>query len=124
MARVAGVAGVLGYAWIAGGFQRQTWPALIAVLLPGAAVTYGVLRKPVPRASAPNGSRVAATWGVVLCAFLLWEFQAWIQQPAPTVGSYDHPTLSTLSEPVIAQRPGRALGYVLWLTAGLSLLRR
>jgi hypothetical protein len=35
-----------------------------------------------------------------------------------------HPTLSTLADPVLGTYPGRVIGYLLWLGAGLWLVSR
>jgi hypothetical protein len=36
----------------------------------------------------------------------------------------EHPTLSTLADPLLATYPGRVAGFVLWLGAGAWLVNR
>jgi hypothetical protein len=35
-----------------------------------------------------------------------------------------HPTLSTLADPLLSTYPGRVVGYLLWVSAGLWLVSR
>ncbi|MEZ5095511.1 MAG: hypothetical protein R2731_05025 [Nocardioides sp.] len=59
--------------------------------------------------------------GVALC---LVELSTLVHQPAPRVDSVDHPSLSTVIEPVLDLWPSRAAGLWLWLLAGWWLVRR
>jgi hypothetical protein len=49
---------------------------------------------------------------------------AFSYQPSRTVGSPDHPTLSVLTDTVLATHPGRSITLALWLAAGWALARR
>ena len=55
-------------------------------------------------------------WGGLAVAF---ELAIWL-------GPDDraHPTLSTLADPVLSTYPGRVLGYLLWVGAGVWLVSR
>ena len=76
----------------------------------------------------PAGGRlpVAGTlaWAAVLVAGCLWELGALLQQPSLTTDSYSHPTVSTLTDPVLANSPGRAVVLLGWLALGWYLVER
>lgn len=63
-------------------------------------------------------------WATVLVVLGLWEMTALIGQPTLEVGSYAHPTISYLLDPILATYPGRVLGILVWLAAGRGLVRR
>ena len=63
-------------------------------------------------------------WAVVLVAGCLWELGALLQQPSLTTDSYAHPTVSTLTDPVLATSPGRAALLLAWLALGWYLVER
>jgi hypothetical protein len=113
-----------GYALLAGALPRFSWPATIAVVLPGAAVVAaagrGRPRRPIP-APRPAGE---ALWAAVLIAVGVWELINLLLQPSFTAGSWDHPTLSTLADPAFATHAGRSAGLALWLGAGWYLVER
>ncbi|WP_433381350.1 hypothetical protein ACQPZX_16940 [Actinoplanes sp. CA-142083] len=116
--RAAVIAAVVAYALVAALCRPLTTPALAAVLLVGAPLfLVGVLRR--PRRAEPAGRRSAGVWlglGVLACLF---ELGVWL-------GPDDvaHPTLSTLADPALNTYPGRVIGYVLWIGAGLWLVTR
>jgi hypothetical protein len=60
----------------------------------------------------------------VLLAGGLWELLALAQQPSLDDTSYAHPTLSALTDPVLASHPGRSLALAVWLLIGGYLVRR
>ena len=66
----------------------------------------------------------AALWGGVLLAGGLWELGSLAQQPGLDVTSYAHPTISALTDPVLASHPGRSLALAVWLLIGWYLVRR
>ncbi len=110
--------GVLVYAGVAALCRPLTLPALGAVLLVGVPLAwYGVRRRPVTLA--PVGTSSAAAWGGVGAVAVTVEL-------ALLAGPDDltWPTLSTLLDPVLATYPGRVAGYLLWLGAGVWLVRR
>lgn len=68
--------------------------------------------------------RSAALWaaaGVVLCLWELLHF--FLAMPSPTA-EFDHPVLSDLIDPIVANPFGRALCAALWVIGGAALLRR
>ena len=60
----------------------------------------------------------------MLVAGGLWELWSLFQQPAMDTTSYAHPTISALTDPVLAAQPGRALLLGGWLLLGWYLVRR
>jgi hypothetical protein len=115
------------YAWVAGGFERFSWPATASVFLPGAlAVVAAGRRRPAPPAVPARevDPRGAVLWLALFLGFCAWELEAFVQQPSPTEGSWDHPTLSVLADPVLASHPARSLALLGWLAMGWSVLRR
>jgi hypothetical protein len=118
------VAGLL-YAVVAGRLARFSWPAMVAVALPGLAGTLSAWRTP-PRPSveaAPIRAGGAAAWAAVFVALALWELGALLLQPALTVDSPAHPTISVLLDPVLGSAPGRSVGFAVWLALGWFLAR-
>src|SRR5689334_12111246 len=109
---------VVVYALVAALCRPLTGPALAAVLLAGVPVAWFGVRKqpPVPP---PPDRRSVAVWGAIAAAGITLE-------SALRFGPNDlaWPTLSTLLDPALATYPGRVAGYLLWLGAGLWLVRR
>src|SRR5207302_6925300 len=98
------------YAGLVGSFSRYSWPATAGIIGLGTIVV--VIGWHGPLRARPAGGRlpVAGTlaWAVVLVAGCLWELGALLQQPSRTTDSYAHPTISTLTDPVLATSPGRS----------------
>ena len=120
------MAALAAYAVAAGTFTRYSWPATMAILLPGSAALVvgwqGPLRPvPLPRAPDPVGVRA---WAAVFVAAGLWELSALLQQPTLRVSSEAHPTISFLMDPVLATHPGRSVALACWLGMGWWLLNR
>lgn len=61
------------------------------------------------------------TLGVGVC---LVELSTLFYQPAPRVDSVDHPSISTVVEPLLNAWPSRGLALWLWLLGGWWLVRR
>ncbi len=106
---------------VAGNLTPLTWPATVAVLVSGGLATWLGVYRPPPRLRAPEyvSARGAAAWGGVLVAFAVWELYAFFRGSTP-----QHPTLSILSVPLLAPASHRVIGYLLWLAAGLWVVRR
>jgi hypothetical protein len=123
---VAAVAAGACYAIIVGSFSRFSWPATAAVVSVGALVVLAGWQP--PRRPRPDGGPLPRTgvllWGGVLVAGGLWELWSLFQQPAMDTTSYAHPTISALTDPVLAAQPGRALVLGGWLLLGWYLVRR
>jgi hypothetical protein len=119
------VAGGVACAVVAGSFSRYSWPATAAVLAPGTLVVLigwrGPLRhRPVKELPAAG----TAVWGGLFAAGCLWELAALLQQPSLTATSYAHPTISALTDPVLASMGGRSLVLAAWLALGWYLAGR
>jgi hypothetical protein len=126
---------LLGLVWLAGGalyvlvvgsFSRYSWPATVAVAGLGAVVV--VMGWGGPRRSRPAPARLPATglvlWGLVLVAGGLWELSALLEQPALAISSYAHPTISTLTDPVLSTWAGRSVFLAGWLALGWFVVER
>ena len=126
LAAVGGVACGALYAVVVGSFARFSWPATAAVTGLGALVI--LIGWPGPVRSRPVPGRLplpgTALWGGVLAAGGLWELWSLFQQPSLSQTSYAHPTLSALTDPLLAGQPGRALVLAAWLLFGWYLVRR
>ena len=117
---------LVGYAWVASGFDALTWQAALAVLVPsivGVVLVARARRGPVP----PWSSTVRVTviaWAVLLVAFFIWELWAFLLQPDSVTPSYDHPTLSALADPILEDRGPRFAAWLVWLGLGWKLVHR
>jgi hypothetical protein len=131
-------AALLAWAWWATGVRPFTWPARVALALPSLVVLGAAFRRrggrpplrvwlagwrrllgaPPPRRP-PGLLAGAVVWGALVAAIGAWELAALFGQPRP-----DHPTLSSISGPVLAVHPARFLVFLLWLALGRDLLRR
>jgi hypothetical protein len=120
------LAGALIYGVIVGGFERFSWPMTLAVAGPGALALAVAWRGSLgPQRELPTAdSGGAGPWGLAFAAFGLWEFTNLILQPSWSIGSYDHPTLSLLSDPLLSVHSGRSTGLFLWLALGWYLAKR
>jgi len=123
---LAWLAGGALYAALVGSFSRYSWPATVPVAVLGAAVVVAGWRG--PRHSRPAPAKLPATglalWGVVLVAGCLWELSSLFQQPTMTTDSYAHPTISTLTDPVLGTWAGRSIFLAAWLGLGWFLVDR
>jgi hypothetical protein len=120
------LAGGAVYAGVVGSFSRYSWPVTACIIALGTIVVLIGWHGPV-RARRPGGRLpVAGTlaWIAVLVAGCLWELGALLQQPSLTTDSYPHPTISTLTDPVLAASPGRAVVLLAWLAFGWYLVER
>jgi hypothetical protein len=120
------LAGGAVYAAVVGSFSRYSWPATAGIIGLGTIVV--VIGWHGPLRDRPAGGRlpVAGTlaWVAVLVAGCLWELGSLLQQPSLTTDSYSHPTVSTLTDPVLANSPGRAVVLLAWLALGWYLVER
>jgi len=123
---VTWLAGGALYAAVVGSFSRYSWPATAGVVVLGAIVVLigwsGPLR---PR---PDPGRLplpgTALWGGLLVAAGLWELGALLEQPGLTVSSAAHPTISTLTDPLLGSHGGRTVALAVWLLVGWLLVER
>jgi hypothetical protein len=123
---LAGVACGAGYALVVGSFSRFSWPATVPVVALGTAVVMIGWRGPRRFRPVHGPVPVAGTalWGAVFVAACLWELASLLQQPNLETGSYTHPTISTLTDPVLASMAGRAVVLAAWLGLGWFLVER
>jgi hypothetical protein len=118
--------GAAAYAGVVGSFIRYSWPATAGIIILGTVVVligwHGPLRRRQVRGRPPAAGTLA--WVVVLVFGCLWELAALLLQPSITTDSYAHPTISTLTDPVLATSPGRSLVLAAWLALGWYLVER
>jgi hypothetical protein len=67
--------------------------------------------------------RTARPWIALGLGFCAWELLAFFQQTSREVTSYDHPTMSALTEAAQQTHIGRSSLLALWLLAGSYLAR-
>lgn len=124
--RLLVAAAMVVVAWVGSGLRSHTWPPTIMVGVVAAAVGTLALQRPAGRPERPVPPRLRraiVVWAVVLTVGLLWEAYAFLRQPGPTVSSYAYPTLSALLDPLLEARAVRFAAWLVWLGAGLRLLR-
>ena len=121
----AGLAGVV-YAVVVGSFSRYSWPATVAVAGLGAVVVAIGWRSPRHARPAPPRPPLAglALWGAVFVAACLWELWSLLEQPNLATSSYAHPTISTLTDPMLSTWAGRSIVLAAWLALGWFLVER
>lgn len=125
-----------GYAWWATGFLPFSWPDRLAVGVPAIVVlcvaairsrrSRTTLRRwahdlrAEMRRHAPTKVRLGiAGWVVILGTLTIWELVEFFQSPRAA-----HPTLSSMTEALLAYHPIRAAVFVLWVALGVDFLRR
>ena len=114
------------YIVVVGSFSRYSWPATAAVIVLGVAVVATGWRGPrhPGRAPAKLPAIGLALWGLALVAGGLWELTSLFEQPSLTTDSYAHPTISTLTDPVLSSWAGRSVILAAWLGLGWFLAER
>jgi hypothetical protein len=61
-------------------------------------------------------------WIALFVGLALWELRALLLQPSFTTGSDANPTISRLTDPILAVHSGRLVGLLIWLGLGRFLL--
>jgi hypothetical protein len=114
------------YAGFVGAFSRYSWPATIAVVAVGCLVV--AIGWPGPLRLRPGLTGTARhrswLWAVIVIVGGLWELSSLLQQPHLTTDSYAHPTISALTDPLLASHPGRSVALGAWLLIGWFLAGR
>ena len=120
------VLGVLAYAIVVGGFGRYSWPMTASVVIPAALVL--VAARPGSARSGPEPEKLGpvgiVAWVSVFLALALWELTSLLLQPTLTTDSYAHPTISVMTDPILASHLGRTLALVAWAALGWFLVER
>jgi len=118
--------GAAAYAGVMGSFIRYSWPATAGIIILSTVVVligwHGPLRRRQVRGRLPAAGTLA--WVAVLVFGCLWELAALLLQPSITTDSYAHPTISTLTDPILATSPGRSLVLAAWLAVAWYLVER
>jgi hypothetical protein len=114
------------YSLVVGSFTRYSWPATAGVAGLGTGVVIVGWGGPTRQRAIPSRfARVGITvWGVLFVAASLWELGALLGQPDFETGSYAHPTISTLTDPLLSSALGRSVALMGWLALGFFLVDR
>lgn len=114
------------YALTVGSFTRYSWPATAGVVGLGATVVVVGWGGPTRQRQIPaKFTRIGAfTWGTLFIIASLWELAALLMQPSIETSSYAHPTISTLTDPLLASAPGRTIALLGWIALGAYLVER
>jgi hypothetical protein len=114
------------YAAFVGSFSRYSWPATAAVVAVGCLVVAMGWQGPLRHRAELTGTaqRRSWLWGVIVVGGGSWELSSLLQQPHLTTDSYAHPTISALTDPLLAGHPGRSLVLGAWLFVGWLLVSR
>ncbi len=114
------------YAGLVGSFSRFSWPATSAVVVVGCLVVaigwQGPLRQRPALAAAAR--RRSWLWGAIVVVGSSLELSSLLQQPHLTTDSYAHPTISALTDPLLAGHAGRSALLASWLLTGWYLVTR
>lgn len=123
---VLGTGAAVVYSLTVGSFTRYSWPATAGVVGLGAGVVVVGWGGPVrQRDSSRRLSRTGVlAWGSILVAGGLWELGALLGQPTFEQSSYAHPTISTLTNPLLHSSLGRSVALLGWVGLGAFLVER
>jgi hypothetical protein len=119
----AAVAGLAIYGYWGGHFQRYSWPETALIVVEGAGLLILAWRHPLEKGKPPPsvGRLSAYLWGSIFVGAGVWELIALLGQPAWRTGSYAHPTICYLIDPIISTPVGRGVAIALWAAVGLWL---
>lgn len=109
------------YGLVVGQWDISSAARIVAIVVPGLVVmTLALVAVESAYQPVRRGWWAWALAGLLTC---VWELVAFLQQESPAQGSYDHPTLSVILDPVFAARVPRSLLLAAWLAVGLMLAR-
>jgi hypothetical protein len=98
----------------------------IAVVLPGAAAL--IVAWPGSRRRGPEPGKLdpvgTVAWISVFVVLALWELTSLLLQPSLTTDSYAHPTISVMTDPILATHVGRSIALFAWAGLGWFLVER
>ncbi|TDQ05756.1 hypothetical protein [Labedaea rhizosphaerae] len=114
------VLGCALYGWVVGHWTPNTLPVQLAVAVPGLMVMPFAWRVPDVSRTLPDRAWLWAVVGVLVC---LWELTSFLFQSDPAVGTYEHPTLSVVLDPLFATASLRSVLVGVWLALGIALFR-
>jgi hypothetical protein len=125
-ATVASLVAGATYCVIVGSFSRYSWPVTASVVALGCLMIAIGWQGPLRSRPQLRGKplRRAWLWGVVLVSGGLLELGSLLEQPHLTTDSYAHPTVSALTDPLLASHPGRSAVLGGWLLTGWFLAGR
>jgi len=114
-------AGLIGYAWVAGGTAPFSTKALLSVLLPGAVLGLIAYGRPPARIPPPESIDLGGMsyWLVCIALLFEWEASAFRDNSPPW-----HPSLTALINPLLAPHPVKSAAFAVWMLAGWALVRR
>jgi hypothetical protein len=114
------------YCAVVGSFSRYSWPVTASVVAVGCLMIAIGWQGPLMSRPALRGNplRRAWLWGIVLVSGGLLELGSLLEQPHLTTDSYAHPTVSALTDPLLASHPGRSAVLGGWLLTGWFLVGR
>lgn len=114
------------YALLVAAFPRYSWPSTIGVAVLAVAAIVRGWNEQEPREDTPIIAYKRwgfAAWSAVFATGALWELSALLQQPDLITGSDAHPTVSVLSDALLATYLGRCVMLLAWLGFGWYLVR-
>lgn len=114
-------AGLVAFAWIAGGFRAFTWQSTVSVAIPGVALVALAARGKPARIPSPDRLDLcgASYWLIAAFSFFEWECAAWMDGSRPW-----HPTLSVILAPLFDHHMIKSAAFLTWMIGGWELLRR
>jgi hypothetical protein len=123
---VLGIAAAIVYSLTVGSFTRYSWPATAGVVGLGAGVVLVGWGGPTRARQIPGrfARRGVMIWGSLLVAGGLWELAALLEQPNIEQSSWAHPTISTLTDPLLSTSLGRSVALLGWIGLGTFLVER
>jgi hypothetical protein len=104
------------YSWVAAGRRPFTTTQEVMVVIPAIGVLLVALLRPSRPAPRPDARASLAVWLALAAVALAWQLAAYFSSPRR-----DHPTVSSIADDIMSNRPGRAFVFLLWLALGWSL---
>jgi len=126
--RVLGTVVVVGYGVLVSLVPQTTWWLDACLAVAGVVALRAVVRPPAPATHRATRTPVVPRnwwlWPVLAASLALVELYSFLSQAGPRTDSEQHPTVSTLVEPILTHQPTRAIGIVAWALVGWWLVRR